>query len=180
MQPGDADADERLRRRNDIVGYWLGFWFFALTGIAVAGAIFGFCVGYWPGALIGPIAAAFLGAPVLAVAAILLWAFWLSRYAPIVAAAGGAATGVLATALTWSDDVFWLNYPASLALAGVCGAVTPYFMTRSYRRGRAEFLRAAGGDPDQAWRFSLRDLFFRFTVVTILIALVSCIAIAMR
>src|SRR5262245_568811 len=99
-------------------------WTMCLLAIAVAGAIFGSIEGGVAGFIGGGIHGAFYGVPIVLTVAVLTWAFWLSRFIPIMAAAAGCATGILATAISW-DTIFSTDYYTAIVLAACIGGIVP-------------------------------------------------------
>src|SRR5262245_15303918 len=115
LAPSTADAipfHDSQRRASRFAFIW----FLAWLGTVAAGAFFGVLAGGGLGFLPGAILAGFFGAPVVFTFAVLAWAFWLTRYAAIVAAITGGCTGLLATAMT-GDYGFGLSFVESLCLA---------------------------------------------------------------
>jgi len=100
---------------------------------------------------------------------IVTWAFWLTRITVLMAALAGSSTGFVATALTW-DSILLMEYRTSLMLATIIGALGggagAGLQWRKYRRERA----SDASNIASTWRYSLRELFFRFMIVTAVIA----------
>jgi len=163
-----------------------------LTGIAAAGGIFGFCIGLLDnptqaeigeaiaGLIAGPVIAVIFAVPIVLAVAIFAWAFWLLRYAVVWSSVCGAITGIMS--YTWTGLDRAMQFPANWAviLAGIIGAVVPLFFASFYRKKRHAFYLSASGPANAKWHYSLRDLFVRFTVVTVLIAVICFIAFSQR
>ena len=164
------------------------FWVMVWLGTLAAGGLFGLLLGCgWLGALaaggpldlllgcflgllFGIIFAAISGAPVVATAAIVSWALWLSRYRLLIAGLAGTVTGVLATLMVGSGPIFFRGTPMLLpALAGLIGGLG------AVAGGGWYYFRTVPGKVVQAidraavFRFSLRDLFIHMTVVAALL-----------
>lgn len=151
--------------------FWI-IWFVAWVGITVAGGVFGLIAGSIPGLMMGPILAAVCGVPLVITFALLTWALWLSRFLPVSATLAGACTGIVSTACVWEQS-FLINHVPLVLLAGCIGGTVSGFVTYAYWRKRERPSHHIGGDAGVGWQYSLRDLFLRFTVVTVLIAVWS-------
>jgi hypothetical protein len=171
-EPADSDGGRSGKEElSELYGerYWLHFWLRVWVMIIVAGAVFGSLQFPIAGTVAGAFIAAFLAPPFVMSAVILTWACWLSRLAVLTAAAAGAATGVFATAMTW-DSVFAMEFEIALVWAGFIGGLGGVFGGAIYMR-RYPLPRTGESTKEQdIWRYSLRDLFVRFTVVSMLVA----------
>jgi hypothetical protein len=114
-----------------------------------------------------------VGVPITFTFAVLTWAFWLTRYAPFVAMVTGASTGAIATSATWVS-VFGLDNVTSIMLAAVLGGLGGWVAMLWRRKQLAEMALESDTD-DAVWQYSLRDLFWRFTVVAVLVAMWSLV-----
>jgi len=175
--PGSTDnskADKSLARSGNQTS--LPFWFLVWGGTTAAGGVFGFLVGCstaHPAACIlglgfGVVFASMYGAFTIANVAIVTWCFWLSRYRVLMGCLAGGLTGVIATLFTIGAGP-WLSTWGSLALAGLLGTLGGGLAGRSHHsRAKAQGLYQP---PQQhRWRFTLRDLFLRVTVISALLA----------
>jgi hypothetical protein len=155
------------------IGEVFRLWFVAWIGTVLAGGVFGALVGAVFGLLAGPFFAAFFGVPVVCTIAALSWALWLDRAIVLMAAIAGGLTGFIATAMVW-DPIFMLEYGGSLVAASIIGALGAGLCTGWYSirhsHGIAGNTFIAG-----VWHYSLRDLFWRFTVVAVLVAMWSLV-----
>jgi hypothetical protein len=154
------------RPRHSYVGL---IWLFAWLGITAAGGLFGLIAGSIPGLFLGPIIAGVFAVPIVLTFALLTWAFWLSRYSFATATLAGASTGIMSAATAW-DPVFDLEYIPSMVLAGAIGATVSGLFTGWYCHHVGQWNERIHMKSDVIWRYSLSDLFLRFTVVTALIA----------
>jgi hypothetical protein len=145
-------------------------WSVALFATAAAGAIFGFTEGEVAGFIVGGIMAAFYGVPILLSFAVITWAFWLSRFMPIMASMAGALTGILSTIMIW-DTIFATDFRTAVILAACFGGVIPGVATAYYHRWRKQRHPNAAEFNRCVWQFSLSDMFWRFTVLAVLIAI---------
>jgi hypothetical protein len=144
-------------------------WLVACLGTVAAGTVFGMIAGGVFGLCFGPVFAGVFGVPVIVSFAFITWAFWLTRFTVLMAALAGGCTGFIATALTWVS-IFETDFPTSLLLASLIGALgggtsAGWYWTK-YPHGHS----GNAADDPSAWRYSLRDLFFRFTIVVLLVA----------
>lgn len=142
----------------------LEFWFFTWLGTVMAGSAFGIRFGFLPGLIVGTIVAGIVGVPILLTFGVLSWACWLTRFSIPLAIASGACTGIVSTLI-----VGGMSLGSEVWLAGTTGAVGAGSLISLY------VLRNKGSKfsiwrKREKWRYSLGDLFIRFTVVTVLIA----------
>ena len=172
----DLSIDPEVKVRDSLGESW----FFCWSGIALSGGAFGLTIGLFialgeaaPSAVfIGFVAGTFLAGvwaiPIVTIVGTLAWVMGLSRFRRTPPSLAGACTGLISTGVSLGSelaDATWL-YLAILA-AGVFGAVGGYVPAARYWRKREH---AECDATDDRWQFSLRDLFLRFTVASILLA----------
>ena len=175
--PELATHDSALHRRPIFVkvrpprsnaSFWMSAWF----GTIMAGGLFGFGVGVrvgemefaFYGLITGCLIAGLLGAPIQSLAAFFVWFFWLSRFRIAVASFAGLITGVIATLASENIPVI-----ASAGLLGMFGSGLAG--ARYWRLSRdAKDANSAEQAAQGPWQFTLRDLFLRITVVSVLLA----------
>ncbi len=158
---------------------FLQFWLSVLGGTMTAGGVFGSLfvgvdVGGWaatPGFFGGVLYGGVVGLFIIANVAFVTWCFWLSRYRVAMAGLTGGLTGFAAMLIITSDP------PAMIAdglpwrwfaLAGLLGTVGGGLAghshhSRSIARGHWHV------SVQHRWRFTLRDLFIRVTVFSVLL-----------
>lgn len=152
------------------------FWISAYFGTVVAGGAFGLLIGGWAGVIVGCFLAALVGAAIHMIAAILTWCFWLSPFRVVVAIIAGAATGTICSAVA-----VMFGQDSSLAfLSGALGAAG------GGMGGGLYWLFALGqsldSDPykNRRWQFTMRDIFVYMTLLSILLALISSLVVALQ
>jgi hypothetical protein len=158
----------RVQQRQLPVDHRMMCWFYAWVGTMTAGALFGLIAGEILGLFFGSLIAGVVGVPVLATFAILTWALWLTRYTIATSAIAGGCTGCIATEIAWGP-IFSIGYVSSVILATAIGTFVTATFSGFYWFNAA---RANEGESctANAWQYSLRGLFLRFSVVTVLIA----------
>ncbi|HEX2475186.1 MAG TPA: hypothetical protein VHK01_10585 [Lacipirellulaceae bacterium] len=149
------------------------FWFIAWLSVTVAGGIFGVIVAIADelgfaiiGFIAGIIVAGIYAIPIVATFGILTWTLWLSRFAVVMAAIAGTFTGILSSATLLGDPLEFESIP----LAGCIGGVVTACVTGFYWRKLRQWGYGAEVAADSTWQFSLRDLFLRFTIATMILA----------
>src|SRR5262249_26983628 len=135
----------------------------------LAGGVFGMLLAQIPGFLAGSIIAGMYSAPIAITIALLMWAFWLTRYQLAAGILVGVLTGALSTFFLMSGFGSRGELIALPVIAGLLGGLGSWLATFFYRKKRRRLIQ-----PMQAttasWQFSLKDLFIRFTVLSILAA----------
>jgi hypothetical protein len=154
----------KSQRQSDFL-----FWLLVLLGTAAAGGFFGLLAAGGSGILLGTIIAGAIATPVVSSAAILTWAFWLTRFRTIVAAASGACVGVLST-IAIPLPLIFRSFAINYLLAGAIGAVGAGLFAGAYDIGHSRVLHSDARPGRTAWRFSLRDVFVRFAAISLLLA----------
>ncbi len=174
VMPDTTDNSKTIERITGIPDYTtLPFWFFVWAGTTVAGGAYGFLVGCWgaglPGGIfcliVGVVLASILGAFTVAHVAFVTWCFWLSRLRVVLGGLAGGLTGFTA-ALSVSGGASLIDAWTWLLLPALFGALGGGLAGGRYhaREGLAEdFL-------PHRWRFTLRDLFVRLTVLSVFLA----------
>lgn len=139
-------------------------WVLAWLCTALAGGVFGLVPAGVLGFYIGLAIASAVAIPVMTSFAIITWALWLSRYVLITVGLAGACTGYLA--------VSWLGGDTGLPAiaAALFGGAFSFIGSAIYLRGNNWSTSQSADRTEPVWQFSLRDLFLRFTAVSILIA----------
>jgi hypothetical protein len=158
---------------TDLVPFWLVTW----IGVALAGSEFGMIVGLSEGDLgaafagffAGMIVAGVFAVPVVITVATLSWALWLSRFALAVATLSGACTGFISSSLLFSGAPAYFSL---IALATCIGGLVTGLIALPYWKKSGHTQHYV---TDHIWQYSLRDLFFRFTVLTLMVAIWSSI-----
>lgn len=143
-------------------------WLLAWLGTIAAGGVFGVLEGGVAGLVVGPILAGLVGIPIYITIAITTCLMWLSRFSVAMAGIAGALSGAAATMLIW-ESYLPLSLYASIVLASILGGLGGALGSGLYR---ARYLRRREGHglpTDSRWRFSLRDLFVRVTIIAGLI-----------
>jgi len=134
------------------------FWFFVWAGTTVAGGVFGFVFGWLSagifGLAFGPIYAGLAGCfgiPTITAVALITWCFWLSRFRVVM---GGLAGGL--TLVSMAPPPL-----GTFALAGLLGTLGGGLAGGWYHsRAKSQI------SQQHRWRFTLRDLFIRVTVIS--------------
>ena len=151
------------------------FWAFAGIGIALGGGALGFLTGCLPGFFVGGSVTGIIGFPFILTFGALSWSCWLTRFSIPMAIVSGACTGIASTfivgeafSLFPTSGSYFYVYLAGIA-AGISCAIGAGISTSIYVR-RHNCTKFSMRCKRQPWRFSLSDLFVRFTVVTVLIA----------
>ncbi len=137
----------------------------------MAGGLFGFGLGAvqmrgfgaWVGLAVGFVCASCAAIPVVATAAVITWAFWLSRVRILVAALTGGLTGVLVTLGIGKAFVL-------VVLAGICGASGAVAASAIHDWSCRSQPRRAKPSAPGVWQFTLRDLLWRMTVLAALLS----------
>jgi hypothetical protein len=172
--PNTADNTKTEERITEIKDYTtLPFWLRVWGGTTVAGGVFGFLVGCWGDGpavggfclIVGVVLAGMFGGFTIANVAFVTWCFWLSRFRVLMGGLAGGVTGVIATlsVIGWMSPIDSWTW---LAVAGVFGTLGGGLAGgRFHARERLPevFLQ-------HPWRFTLRDLFIRITVISALLA----------
>jgi hypothetical protein len=154
--------------------YWAAC-IFSYLGIITAGGIYGILSETIVGGnepivcfVVGLIIAGVCSVPVAITIALLAWSFCLFRFQATLATLIGGFTGIL------SSTPIALAYPNTnpvvlVVLAGCLGGCGGGLAAVAYWRvaGRAPSFARECNLPD--WQFSLRDLFWRFTVSAMLV-----------
>lgn len=169
------EQETRTDRRRPVsspVTFWLATW----LGTVGAGGVFGGVVEGPLGVPPGFVFAGLFAVPVVVVAAILTWCFWLSRYRVVMAALAGAATGVASSIALNSDGLVDLPVP----LAGLLGAVGGGAVGGLHWWRSRAFVSGRESDGYSAWQFTMREMFLRITVFSVVLALVSSVAVGLR
>ena len=140
------------------------FWLLAWLGTMAAGGVYGALEGGVAGLVVGAILAGIFGIPIGITMAATTWLLWLSRFCVAMSAIAGALTGAAATVVTWES---YLRFPlyVSILLASIIGGLGSALGSGLYR---ARYTRWSVGHrllTDSCWRFSLRDLLMRVTIV---------------
>jgi hypothetical protein len=152
------------------VASFVSFWVYAWVGIILAGATFGFFTAFGIGAIPGAVIAGVVSTPFTCTCAVPSWALWLTRFSVVFAAIAGACTGAISTVYVWGS---LLILPAETAafLAAIVGGLGGGGLACYYsiRYGWPNCPSDANA-RNIFWQFSLRDLFLRFTAVSVLIA----------
>jgi hypothetical protein len=161
--------------------HWVA-WLCSWLGIALSGGAYGFTIGIFLAfeerasatvafALIalvaGTILAALWAALIVVNVTVLAWITGLSRLRRTSPSFAGACTGMIAAVWLFRESTWggWMHLLT--VVAGVFGAAGGYFPAARYWRKRE---LAEPDALDRRWQFSLRDLFLRFTVASILLA----------
>lgn len=171
------DKDKDLLRLIELPAnrtFWPGFWITSWLSTIFAGGVFGIVVSVpndageiAAGFIIGTMISAIYAVPVVATFSALTRTLWLSRFAVAMAAKSGACTGVLATLMVGNSVGFEKGQMMLAACIG--GAVTGLGTFVYWRRFRLPIDSTPPGRD--SWQFSLQDLFVRFTIVSVLVAL---------
>jgi len=168
------DNTKTGERITEITAYAsIPFWFSVWSGTKVAGGAFGFSVGCWEDGLasgvvcqvFGVVLASILGAFTIANVAFVTWCFWLSRFRVVMGFLAGGLTGVIATLSPSSGPPLSASWKV-LALAGLFGTLGGGLAGRRCHTREA----MPRGFLQRPWRFTLRDLFIRITVISALLA----------
>jgi len=145
---------------------WSGYWFCAWIGTTIAGGVFGLLLGFFAnadrmsesliaGLLFGLVWSGFVGAVVIPHIAIAVWMFWFNRSDP---GYSGAFAGGLVGAIC---GIIFLPITTPMGWVGAFYACRLYTGT--------EFGQRVRNNDFEPWRFSMRDLFLRMTVIAILL-----------
>ena len=166
-----ASANTSHPRSGD---YWVAC-FVSWLGILAAGGIYGILLETTIGGnepifsfFAGIIVAGIFSAPVGITIAVPAWCFWLSRFQATLAMLVGACTGVVTSAMVGagrSHDAI-----SMIILAGCLGGGGGGLAALIYWNATGRTLTYVSKYDVPGWRFSLRDLFWRFTVLAVLIA----------
>lgn len=152
------------------VASFVSFWVYAWVGIILAGATFGFFTAFGIGAFPGAVIAGVVSTPFTITCAVLSWALWLTRFSVVFAAIAGACTGAISTVYVW-DSLLIMPAETAAFLAAIVGGLGGGGHAYYYSKRHGWPNGSSGLDGQRTWQFSLRDLFLRFTAVSILIAL---------
>ncbi|MBC8872837.1 MAG: hypothetical protein H8E44_25670 [Planctomycetes bacterium] len=156
------------------------FWYSVFLGTAVAGGVFGFLFGCSSGGLahgffglgVGFIGTGVIGLFAIANVLIVAWCFWLSRFPTVLGGLTGGLAGTLSGILAVLPRVLGQPLAPSwcwLVLAGVIGTLGGGLAGYGYR----SLAKAQGLSQvfvQRPWRFTLRDLSIRVTVISVLLA----------
>ncbi|NLS91227.1 MAG: DUF1559 domain-containing protein [Planctomycetaceae bacterium] len=152
------------------VVFWLATW----LGTILAGGVFGVVNAGPLGLPFGFVFAGMFGVPVLAVAATLTWCFWLSRYRVVMATVAGSATGIVSTIIMFGDVPFDFH----VSLAGILGALGGGIGGGLHWRHTRGVVASA--EENEPWQFTMREMFSHVTVFAVLLAVFSCVGVAVR
>ena len=141
----------------------------------MAGGVFGFVVACRFGGLgdgmlgsfVGAIYASIVGVPTIGAVALVSWCFWLSRFRVAMGVLAGGLTGIVATLSIGPSPPgdYWVD----LAMAGFLGTLGGGLAGRLYHSpSKSQALHQIS--RQQPWRFTLRDLFIRVTVISAVLA----------
>ena len=123
------------------------FWTSVWLGTAVAGGVFGLCVAGAPGLFYGIAAAGIVALPTQLTAAAVVWALECPRFRVALAGGAGAATGILASVLTYDAAVYDVPFSSAIVLAagiGMLGAALAGTLSRNAIRRRLRNLAFSG------------------------------------
>lgn len=158
---GSDDRRNAESPRGGFIGFWVNVW----VGIILGGATIGFFVGFPIGSISGAIIFGIISPPFICTSSILSWALWLTRFSLPLAIIAGACSGgffpILASGMLEPS----LAVVAAFA-GGLFGGLAAYNYSKKYGWPN----RSSNANGKSIWQFSLRDLFLRFTAVSILIA----------
>lgn len=161
------EAVEARRRGTNLMACVLS-WF----GILGAGGLYGILIGGNEpifGFVAGIVIAAVVSVPVIISIAVLAWAFWLSRFQIALTTLTGACTGI-ASSTPFTFEIYPNAAIPLILIAGCLGGVGGGLAAFMYWSVHTKRLEIRDDDTLGVWQYSLRDLFLRFTVLTILIA----------
>ena len=161
----------RARERETILLFWLSVW----GGMIAAGGVFGFLVACGIAGLVHALHGSFIGMMLVSVVGmftivnveIVTWCFWLSRFRIAMGCLAGGLTGVIISLPIVEGEPFNASWNW-LALSGVLGTLGGglagcWYHSRAKALGRQQ-------SRHHRWRFTLRDLFIRVTVIAALLA----------
>jgi len=160
----------RARERETILLFWLSVW----GGMIAAGGVVGFLVACGiaglvhalHGSFIGMLLASVVGVFTIVNVEIVTWCFWLSRFRIAMGCLAGGLTGIMILLPIVEGEPFNASW-SWLALAGVLGIggglAGYWYHSRAKALGRQQ-------TRQHRWRFTLRDLFIRVTVIAALLA----------
>lgn len=166
-------AETRLKtphsdRSYSIRTYWLA-WLVTWFGIVLAGGVFGMFLAAIPGFVIGAMVAGIYGAPIALTIALLTWALWLTRYQIVAGTVAGVLSGVLSTLFLMLDSASTEEMIGLPLIAGCLGGLGSWLTTFFYQKKRGRFFQPTDSTT-ASWQFSLKDMFVRFTMVSMLAA----------
>jgi hypothetical protein len=141
-------------------------------GILLAGGIYGIIIGGNEpifGFIAGIVIAAMFSLPVIVTIGVIVWAFWLNRFQISIAILVGACTGMGSSALITTSG-FSGSATAMILLAGLLGGAGGGFVAFLYWSSHDRRPQIGRNNGAPAWQYSLRDLFLRFTVLSVLVA----------
>lgn len=150
----------------------LVFWIFAWLGTVAAGGLFGLAYTCYSsrdavfGLMGGCIRPVVFGVPVHFTVAVLMWVFWLSRFRIILAGFAGFLTCVSILLIdSRTNDAFLVQ----TVLSGLTGMLGSAFAAACYW-SLGKYSSEVQHIATRRWQFTLRDLFLRVTVVSVLLA----------